>query len=889
MTPGLRARAESIFDAALELPLADRREFVARECGSDGVLHAQVSALLSAHERAGGILEAEAADLLPTERRPERLGAYRVVREIGRGGMGVVYQAERDDGQFSRRVAIKVLRAADDHGLHQRVLAERQILAALDHPHIARLLDGGIDGDGRPYLVMEHVDGLPIDVYCERMRLTVAERLRLFAVVARAVAYAHRNLIVHRDLKPSNILVTADGTPKLLDFGIARLLNPGLGGVAAQTLQGGLEFTPEYASPEQLRGEPLSTQSDIYSLGVLLYELLTGRRPFSGRNLAELIPRVCDDDAERPSERVQRDEEIALHDGHARSIRAEGVARAMHATPQRLGRMLRGDLDAIVATTLRKERRNRYASADLLVEDVERYLEARPVLARPAGVGYTLLKMVRRHRISALSLAGALAALMAGTGAALWQAQVAREERDRAALAHAEAERVAEFVLGLFESAAPEAGNGGEITARDLVQRGVRRIDALQDRPAVQASLLAVLGRVLESMADYEPAQQLTERALALLEAEGDGLGVARLHYQRGGILRRRGEYAAAEQAFLRARDLQVRLLGAGHPDLGPTYHDLARMSVYLGDMQEAQRRADEAYEIQRTSLGETHPATLQSRLLAGVIQRRRGMVDDAERTIRAVIALRPQAVGSTRTAAMQDRLQLADLLLLTDRDLGEAERIYQDIIASTQPGNPDDYFARFWAKGSLVSALARRGEFDVALAIAEELRAERLAIYGPDHPASSPDLIANLLVEAGRLDEAERLHRATVEGYRARLGERHPIYLGAVANQTAVHIGRGEYATADSILLRLLAVQQELGGSDSPAIPDLLWRRARAQAGLGNHDAAEALLRDALERATRKQLGGVSRTIHETYVDLYREWGRPADAERHDRLARSY
>jgi eukaryotic-like serine/threonine-protein kinase len=884
----VRERAESVFEAALELEPSVRDAHMAEACAGDAVLLAQVKALLSAHERAGGILEDDPRRLLGGDPLPERLGAYRIVREIGRGGMGLVYHAERDDGQFVRRVAIKVLRAADDPGLRQRVHAERQILAALDHPNIARLLDGGVSADGRPYLVMEHVDGLPLDIYCERMRLSVAERLRLFVVIVRCVAYAHRNLVVHRDLKPSNILVTADGTPKLLDFGIARLLNPGLGGVTADTLHGALELTPEYASPEQLRGESVTTQSDIYSLGVLLYELLTGRRPFHGRGLAELVPQVCDADPVRPSERVRRDEDVVCADGSVRSVRAAAVARSMHATPDRLTRLLRGDVDAITCTALRKEPRNRYASADLLVEDVERSLAGRPIAARPIGWPATVLRLARRHRVTAASLVISVLALFAGAGGALWQARVAHAERDRAALAQQEAERVAEFVLDLFESATPEAAAGQAITARDLVQRGVARVDDLAAQPAVQASLLGVLGRVLESIAEYEQAQQMTERALALHEAGSDELGAARMYHQRALVLRRRGEYAAAEESLVRARDIRVRLLGPAHPELGPTYHDLARMSVYLGDMQEAQRRADEAYDIQRSALGETHPATLQSRMLAGVVQRRRGRVDEAEQTIRAVIALRPRSVGSTRHAALQDRLQLGDLLTLAERDLAEAERIFRDVLGKTDSSNPEDLFTRFWAKGSLVSVLARRGDVEAALSEARELRVERQAVYGADHPLSAPDLIARLLVRAGRPDEAEPLYRETLDAQRARFGERHPVYMAALTGMTELYLARGEQARADSVLEHVLAARIAESGPDGPDIPDLLWRRARTLTALGRYEDAELLLHDALGRATRKQLGAVLPFIHEAYADLYRALGRTEDADRHQRLGRA-
>jgi eukaryotic-like serine/threonine-protein kinase len=304
--------------------------------------------------------------------------------------------------------------------------------------------------------------------------------------------------------------------------------------------------------------------------------------------------------------------------------------------------------------------------------------------------------------------------------------------------------------------------------------------------------------------------------------------------------------------------------------------------------MQEAQRRADEAYDIQRSALGETHPATLQSRMLAGVVQRRRGRVDEAEQTIRAVIALRPRSVGSTRHAALQDRLQLGDLLTLAERDLAEAERIFRDVLGKTDSSNPEDLFTRFWAKGSLVSVLARRGDVEAALSEARELRVERQAVYGADHPLSAPDLIARLLVRAGRPDEAEPLYRETLDAQRARFGERHPVYMAALTGMTELYLARGEQARADSVLEHVLAARIAESGPDGPDIPDLLWRRARTLTALGRYEDAELLLHDALGRATRKQLGAVLPFIHEAYADLYRALGRTEDADRHQRLGRA-
>jgi eukaryotic-like serine/threonine-protein kinase len=591
MTQGVdRARAESVFDRALDLSMQERAAFIERACGHDAALRAAVLKLLQAHERADGVLEGTPRALLASDDAPTRLGPYRVLREIGRGGMAIVYDAERDDGQFRRRVAIKIIRGDSDASLRERVLAERQILASLDHPNIALLLDGGVTPDGRPYLVMEHVEGLPVDVYCDRMRLTVPERLRLFLTIARSVDFAHRSLVVHRDLKPSNILVTPDGRVKLLDFGVAKLLNAPLSGMAVTRDR--LALTPEYASPEQLRNEGLTTTTDVYSLGVVLYELLTGRRPHAEHegSLAALIDAVCGETAERPSARVLRTETVRSG-GAERTLEPVALAYARQTTPVRFARQLSGELDAIIAMALRPEPRRRYASAELMAQDIERFLTGRTVQAHQGSRGYAFRKLIQRHRAQAAAGAIAVLSLIGGAGVAAWQAAEARQEKVVAETAQAQAEEVTDFLLNLFESGDPVAEAGRTITAADLVRRGTARVDALSTQPVVQARMLGVVGRIHQSLGEYEQAQRMTERALAIHEAltadtppDGpDPAERAELLVRLGILQRQRGVYDSAQAAFMTARDIQQRALGPSHAALGATLYQLASIAIYLG------------------------------------------------------------------------------------------------------------------------------------------------------------------------------------------------------------------------------------------------------------------------------------------------------------------
>ena len=402
-------RVADIFTAAAERAPAERATVLENACKGDFALRAEVESLLNAHEQSHGFLEAIQSSVvsralaeLPDD--PEigcTIGAYRVVREIGRGGMGVVYLAERADGQFEQRVALKLVRAGLHFGRYiQRFLRERRILARLQHPCIAGLLDGGVTQDGRPFLVMEYVEGVPLTSHCDRNAMGIEARLRLFVDSCAAVQYAHRNLVVHRDLKPANILVTADGRVKLLDFGIARLLEPELTEVTFTSTEFGFRaMTPEYAAPEQVSGDTITTATDVYALGAVLYELLSGHRPhrFARRTVEEIARVLTFEPPRPPSARVDDvDEEHGDENGVRQA--AERIATERATTTDRLRRQLRDDLDAIVLTALRTEPERRYPSAQALLDDITRHLSGLPVSARKDSLRYRVGRFVRRNR-----------------------------------------------------------------------------------------------------------------------------------------------------------------------------------------------------------------------------------------------------------------------------------------------------------------------------------------------------------------------------------------------------------------------------------------------------------------------------------------------------------
>ncbi|MEW5915180.1 MAG: serine/threonine-protein kinase [Gemmatimonadota bacterium] len=526
-------RLETLFDAAAAMPRAQQDEYLRRECAGDEGMLAELRTLLDADRsdgdgRLAGLIGGAAASLVqhdePAPWDGRVIGSYRLVREIARGGMGTVYLAERADAAYEARVAIKFARGVvAGHEVVRRFLAERQILADLEHPRIARLLDGGATDDGTPFLVMEYIDGEPIDAYADSRNLDVPARLALFRSVCDAVQHAHRRLVVHRDIKPSNILVGPDGTPKLLDFGVAKLLDPSVDGGTKTSHAGGL-LTPAYASPEQVRGDTVTTATDVYALGVLLYRLLTGVLPYGAgtRSGIDLSHAILDESPAPPSR------------SQVRSAPNETFGPA---------RTLNADIDAIVLTALEKEPSRRYPSVEHLSDDIARYLERKPVMARPATRTYQVRKFISRYRRAVVATT---ATFVAGLGlVAFYTIRLARE-RDVALQETRKAEQVTAFLERLFAMSDPSEARGNTITAREVLDSAAARApNELAQQPEVQAALLYTLGGVYANIGLEKGARPILERALALR------LGIANASRPSlGEFLRRLGDVEIALGRF---------------------------------------------------------------------------------------------------------------------------------------------------------------------------------------------------------------------------------------------------------------------------------------------------------------------------------------------------
>ena len=602
MNPDRHQQLTDLLDEALKCRVADRAAFLNQACAGDDRLRSEVESLIAALDESPDFIEAPALDgfseLLADEQPMEgrRIGHYRIVREIGRGGMGAVYLAERAD-EYREKVALKVVkRGMDTEFVVRRFRHERQILASLNHPNIARLLDGGTTEDGLPYFVMEYIEGEPINEYCDHHHLSISERLKLFRTVCAAVHYAHQNLVIHRDLKPGNMLITADGTVKLLDFGIAKILNPEISQTVEKTATLMRLMTPEYASPEQVRGEQVTTASDVYSLGVILYELLTGHRPY---RLTSILPSdieriICEQEPEPPSRRQMADgsgqrmrgrNNILLSAVYRLSsvIRHLSSAFRLPTTDYRIpSSVLRGDLDNIVLMALRKEPQRRYASVNGLSEDIRRYLEGQPVTARSDTFGYRAGKFMQRHKAGVAAAALIVLSLIAGLIATIWQARRATAAQARAERRFNDVRKLANAYLFEFHDRIIDLN--GTLPARQLlVQRGLEYLDSLSREASSDPVLQTELGQAytklgdlqghpaFRNLGDYAGAVSSYQKGLALFEAaqaeRPENLKyrsmVAKAHERIGDMLLRNGDTTGAGERFRLALKMREALYAA--------------------------------------------------------------------------------------------------------------------------------------------------------------------------------------------------------------------------------------------------------------------------------------------------------------------------------------
>jgi eukaryotic-like serine/threonine-protein kinase len=839
MTPERWRLVNEIFHEADGLAPDERGAFLGMACAGDAELRREVEELLGSLGETRGnklfstIIAEEAESLLDdgggeAAALDRRVGSYRLTELIGRGGMAEVYRAVRDDDEFQQEVAVKLVRGGMlSSFMLSRFRHERQILASLEHPNIARLFDGGTTEDGQPYFVMELIEGRPVNEYCEQERLTVRARLELFRKVCAAVQHAHSNLVVHRDLKPSNILVTKDGAPKLLDFGIAKLLNPKTSQAAttvAQTLPAVRLMTPDYASPEQVRGDPVTTATDVYSLGAVLYELLTGEKPhrFKDHTLAEIERVICEGEVARPSEAAAR----------------------RPGAPPRLRRELAGDLDNIVLTAMRKEPERRYASAEQLSEDVRRHLEGRPVRARQDTLGYRAGKFVRRHRAGVAAASAAVVLLVAF--AAMMTAQAARvaRERDRA-------NALAGFLVRLFEVSDPGEARGNSITARELLDRGAVRIrNELRDQPEGQAALLDTMGSVYRKLGLYDSALPLAEEALRVRREVYGGLHpeVAESLSHLAEVYHARGDFKAAEPLYREALDMRRRLFGGEHADVAASLNALGLFLKDKGEYPEAEALLREALDTRRRLFGVEHPAVAESLNELGVLLKKRGDFKAAEPLYREALTIRARTLGEDHPAVAETTNNLATLLDSAER-YAEAEPLARQALALYRRVLGPEHPHVAVSLSNLGGLLKRRGDMDGAEAHYREALAMMRKLNGAEHPevAIAINNLGSLMRDRGDYGEAERLFREALDMRRRVLPPSHPSMATGLQNLASTLILKGDARSAEPLLREAVEVAARAYTPDHWMVSETRSAYGACLSKLGRRREAEEHLLAAL------------------------------------------
>jgi serine/threonine-protein kinase len=741
-------RVEEIFLLALEKPMENRAAYLQSACAGDENLRIEVEAMLRSHEQAGDFMEQPAyqinAQLLDQEtgglQNGETFGGYKIISLLGEGGMGEVYLAE--DTKLDRKVALKLVKFGLGRAdLLRHFRREEKILAGLTHPNIARLYGGAVTSDGIPYFVMEYVEGERLDCYCNARELKLPERLQLFRKICSAISYAHQHLVIHRDIKPANIRVTAEGEPKLLDFGIAKLINPHAESMREATMTLQRVMTPEYASPEQVRGEEVTTASDVYSLGVVLYELLTGQRPyrFKTRLPNDIARAISEDEAPRPSTVLtkQNPSIVILHP-----------------------RSLRGDLDNIVAMAMRKEASRRYASVAQFSEDIRRHMDGLPVVARKDTVGYRSAKFIRRHRVGVAAAALVAAAIIAGLIAALWEARQARAQEGQARAQRDVAQRINTFLQDMLGAAAPEV-KGVDVKVTDLLdEASVRAKKELVGQPDVMADILMTLGRTYISLGKPDKAESDLRAALeASLRVNGElhpttattmgwlGLDLAYLNKTTEGELISR-----------KAVELQRKLHPQGQEDLGVALYALGDNLVAKNEPKAAQPILKEASDLIKKHLGPTHGYYVATLVFLAMAYERAGEVEEAESIYRQAIETGRRVEARYRIFLAQAELFLGYLLINKEAYseaetlLRESETIYRQVMGGDS--NPSVGTVR--ANLGLIYFL----QGDYAKAETED----RIALdtlrksIGPEHPvaASTEATLGLTLTRERRAAEGE-------------------------------------------------------------------------------------------------------------------------------------
>jgi eukaryotic-like serine/threonine-protein kinase len=802
---------------------------------------------------------------------PGRIGRYRILQRLGRGGMGEVFEAEQTE-PVHRKVALKLIKGGMDT---QEVLArfdsERQALALMNHPNVARMLDGGATEQGRPYFVMEYIQGVPITEYCDAHELSTSERLELFVQVCDGVQHAHQKGIVHRDIKPSNVLVTVEdqkAIPKIIDFGLAKALGSGEPDMTQFTHIGQIIGTPSYMSPEQVSGSDIDTRTDVYSLGVLLYQLLAGSVPFE----LKITPhegwdafkkKVSEQEPVRPSSRTS-----SLGDSSA------DTASKRRIDPASWSKELRGDLDWITLRALEKDRTHRYQSPSELAADITRHLKHEPVLAGPPSTVYRVRKFIRRHRIGAAAAAVVALALVAGiTGTTIGLIRATRAEK--AAVEESENTRqLSDFLLGLFRVSDPSEARGNTITAREILDKGAQKIEReLGGRPAIKAEMMRTIGGVYDSLGLYKQAQPLLERSLVIARtaAERKPLLLSNSLLQLAGLYIAQGKYTQALALAQEGLSIQEKALGPEHREVSRGLLLVGIIYRNMGKYAEAKSQIERALSIREKALGPEHVEVLDTLYHLGWLHKLMGKYDESANFYGRVLAIKEKKLGMDHpdvASALNDigvvREEKGDYpgaLKLFSQALGIREKVYSpdhpEIAASL-----DNIGGVLWYMGKYTEA---RPYYERAIKIRERA-------LGPAHPdlAKSLNNLALLFRYLGEEVKSRPLYERSLAIDEKALGPEHPDVAHDLTNLALLLASRGELVEAERLCTRALTIEEKVLGPDHAEVAFTLRSLGQLNRRSGKYEKARSFFEGALS-IQEKKLGLQHAQVATTLTELGR------------------
>lgn len=895
MTPERWQHIKTIVQTVLTLSEPKRNEYITYACREDGELRSEIEKLLQAIEKSE---EARFMDRLNIERENlsadlsdqwhaissridligKQIGLYKITELLGTGGMGSVFKAERSDGNFNQTVAIKLIRKGfeSDENI-KRFQMEQEILARLRHHNIAQLYDGGFTTDGTPFLVMEYVNGTPIDEYCNEHKLTIDERIDLFKNVCSAVQHAHSNLVIHRDLKTKNIFVTREGFVKILDFGVAKLLNPGFTDLTLLETQPGQKFwTPHYASPEQVKGESITIATDVYALGILLYKLLTDSYPLDlrGKNLAEVEKLITEYQPVLPSRAIKNNDP-----GQCAYLR--------NTSPPELRKTLLGDLDALVLKAIRKNANYRYSTVEQLLDDIDRYQKKLPLSARKGTVRYRISKFTRRNKTV---LTGASLILFLVLTMGIYHVVRLAEERNIAQQEAAKAQATQDYLVGLFTAADPAENRGEPFTIQEIVERGIHRLtENFGDQPEVHSEMLKVLGRVEQALGDYTLSAELLDEALHMTrdlhgENHPDVADVAAL---LGDVLRWKGEFDRAESLLREALEIRRGYFTGDHADIAINMDRLARTLEMKGELEESENLYRNALAMRERLFGENSDAVSANLNNLGWLLHQKGNHTEAETTLRRSLEIKEQLLEPPHPAIASTLSNLA-VVLRSLRNHEEAEKFAEQALEQEIKLHGEDHPRVTTALNNRSLILLDLGHYQEAETVYRHILENNRRQLGPDHIYVGFSLsgLAIALIGDGRSEEALPYLEEALEVTRNAVGEEHRYYAMSLALKGEALIIQDPIG-AVSIYKQSIQIFERTAG-DHPGMARALIGLGRAYAAGNETDLAETAFYEALGIQRRVLPAGHTNTIWTltNLGQLLTDQGRIEEAEHHLREA---